>query len=111
MSPTSSNLSQPTLTTEITDVSSKVRSAVIEEDNSDWETQSEEELTVPRPLEKADQLQEVPHLMVEVPTSAMAEAPSMKWASRIILYSHPNKAYERIIVSSNKTRKVLICLF
>ena len=79
-------------------MSSHVRS-VPEDDSAEWETQSEEEILMPQPPVKEDALLETPR-MIEVPISAMSESPSMKWASRIFLYSHPNKTYERIIVSS-----------
>ena len=72
--------------------------------SSDWETQSEEEISAPLPLNKDDALQAQNPRLTEVPISALAASKSVEWAQQIVLYSHTNKCYERVIVSYYKPK-------
>ena len=60
---------------------------------SDWETTSDEDLTMDCPPEKNDVSK-----LTQIPLSRLATAKSIVWLAEIINFKHSNRNYERIMV-------------
>ena len=67
--------------------------AVESEHDSDWDTVSEEELTMDCPPTKNDVSK-----LTQIPLSKLATAKSVSWLSSVITFKHVNKNIERIMV-------------
>ena len=67
---------------------------VSESANSDISAQNDSALTLEQPVRKEDV-----DLLREVPVSELVKTKNVAWASPILNYSNPDKAYERTIVS------------